>query len=44
VLEPRVLDLNDVVSELEPLLRRMVGEGVEVVTRLEPGLDSVRAD
>jgi PAS domain S-box-containing protein len=44
VLEPRVLDLNEVVADLEPLLRRMVGEHVELVTRLGPEVEPVRAD
>jgi PAS domain S-box-containing protein len=44
VLEPRVLDLNEVVADLEPLLRRMVGEHVELMTRLGPDVEPVRAD
>jgi len=44
VLQPRVLDLNVVVSETEPLLRPLVGEDTELRTRLDPHLGSVRAD
>jgi PAS domain S-box-containing protein len=44
VLQPRLLDLNAVVSEVEKLLRRLIGEDVELVTRLDPGLGSVKAD
>jgi two-component system cell cycle sensor histidine kinase/response regulator CckA len=44
VLQPQVLDLNSVVSDLEPMLRRLVEENIIVQTRLHPGLDQVRAD
>jgi PAS domain S-box-containing protein len=44
VLQPRVLDLNGVVQEMERMLRRLIGEDVELVTRLAPGLAQVRAD
>ena len=42
VLQPRVLDLNAVVSDMDSLLRRLIGEDVELVTMLEPDL-AVRA-
>ncbi|MGH7700016.1 MAG: PAS domain-containing protein, partial [Gemmatimonadales bacterium] len=44
VLAPKVLDLNAVVSGLEPMLRRVLGEDVEFATALAPGLGAVRAD
>jgi PAS domain S-box-containing protein len=44
VLQPRVLDLNAVVSDMDMMLRRLIGEDVELVTLLEPELGSVRAD
>ena len=44
VLEPRVLSLNDVVADVEKMLRRLIGEDVELVTRLAPHLGTVRAD
>jgi CheY-like chemotaxis protein len=39
-----VLDLNAVIEDAARMLRRVVGEPVDVTLRLEPGLDAVRAD
>jgi signal transduction histidine kinase len=44
ILQPQALDLNAVVLRLAPMLRRLIGEDVELVTELEPTLGSVRAD
>jgi PAS domain S-box-containing protein len=44
VLQPRVLDLNAVVSDMDMMLRRLIGEDVELVTMLEPELSSIQAD
>jgi CheY-like chemotaxis protein len=44
VLAPRVVDLNAVVAETQKLLRRLVGEDVEVVVAPGAGLGRVRVD
>jgi two-component system cell cycle sensor histidine kinase/response regulator CckA len=44
VVQPRVLDLNSVVSGVETMLRRLIGEDIELTTRLAPRLASVKAD
>jgi PAS domain S-box-containing protein len=44
ILEPKVLDLNDVVRDMEKMLTRLIGEDVKLATRLEPELGSVKAD
>ena len=44
VLQPRVLDLNAVVTDMDMMLRRLIGEDVELVTMLDPQLSAVRAD
>ena len=44
VLQPRVLDLNAVVSDMDMMLRRLIGEDVELVTLLDPDVSPVRAD
>ena len=44
VLAPRVLDLNEVVSQMGRLLLRTIGEDIELVLYLQPGLAPVFAD
>ena len=44
VLEPRVVNLNTTLSEIEKMLRRLLGEHIEVVTLLRPGLGLVKVD
>jgi PAS domain S-box-containing protein len=44
VLQPKVLDLNSLVSNMQTMLPRVIGEDVELVTVLEPRLGSVMAD
>jgi signal transduction histidine kinase len=44
LLQPRSLDLNQVVLELEKMLRRIVGEDLELKLELAPGLGLIRAD
>jgi PAS domain S-box-containing protein len=44
VLQPRVVDLNEVVRGIEPLLRRIIGETVTLVTIPHASIGRVRAD
>ncbi len=44
VVEPRVLDLNDVVAKMERMLKRITGEDIELATHFAPQLPSIRAD
>ena len=44
VLQPQVLSLNDVVRQTEAMLRRVLGEDVELAAELEPELWSARFD
>lgn len=44
VLQPRVMDLNEVVADIEKLLRRLIGEHIDLRTVLDPHLGPVRAD
>ena len=44
VLEMRLLDLNQVTSDFEPMLKRLIGEDIALYTGLAAGLPPVRAD
>jgi len=44
VLAPAVLDLNSLIVEMEKLLPRLIGEDIEVVMALDPGIGRVKAD
>jgi len=44
VLQPRVLDLNGIVTGVGKMLRRLIGEDIELVTLLDPALERVKAD
>jgi signal transduction histidine kinase len=44
VLEPRRLDLNVEVREAASMLRRLIGEAIELVLDLDPALGTVEAD
>jgi len=44
LLQPVVLDLNAVMRDTELMLRRIIGEDVHLVTRLEANLGAIRAD
>jgi PAS domain S-box-containing protein len=44
VLQPKVISLNSVVEGFDKMLRRLIGDEIEVRTVLEPNLDAVNAD
>jgi signal transduction histidine kinase len=44
VLEPKVLDTNRIVSDIESLLRRLIGENIDLATILASDLGRVKAD
>jgi PAS domain S-box-containing protein len=44
MLQPKVLSPNSAVRGIEALLRRLVGDRVDMVTRLSPGIGRIRAD
>lgn len=43
-VEPRNLDLNGIIRDLEPMLRRVIGEHIELAVVLDRGLWTARAD
>jgi PAS domain S-box-containing protein len=44
VLKPQVVELKSVVADIDPMLRRLIGEHIDVVTVHRAGVAHVRAD
>ena len=44
LLQPQVLNVNDVVGDMDTMLRRLIGENIEIVTVYGSGLSRVQAD
>ncbi len=44
IMEPQVLDLNGVAADIDKMLRRIIGEHIELKTSLAPGLWPVEVD
>ncbi len=44
VLEPRQLDINRILNDIRPLLRRLIGEDIDLVTRLDCDVGPIHAD
>jgi signal transduction histidine kinase len=44
ILAPRILNMNDVVTNVEKMLARLIGEDVELHTKLSPALKPISAD
>lgn len=44
IIEPRILSLNDLIIDMDRMLRRLIGEDIELVTLPAPDLWSVKVD
>jgi two-component system cell cycle sensor histidine kinase/response regulator CckA len=44
ILQPRVISINTLVANMKRLLRRLIGEDIDLVTKIDPDLGAVRAD
>jgi PAS domain S-box-containing protein len=44
VLQPKVLQLNAIVADVDKMLRRLIGEDIDALTLLEPSLGQIEAD
>jgi CheY-like chemotaxis protein len=44
ILQPQVVDLNAIVGNMQKMLRRLIGEDIELITHLDPALGQVKTD
>jgi len=44
IMQAKVLDLNSIVADMDKMLRRLIGEDVDLVTLLKSGLGQISAD
>ena len=44
MMKPRVVDLNGIVAGMDSMLRRLIGEDVDLLTALSPDLGQVKVD
>ena len=44
IIEPKIVDLNRLVVDTSTMIRSVIGEGIELVTLLEPGLYNAKVD
>uniref|UniRef100_A0A7C5EPD1 histidine kinase n=1 Tax=Desulfobacca acetoxidans TaxID=60893 RepID=A0A7C5EPD1_9BACT len=44
ILQPEVLNLNEVIEQITGLLQRLIGEDIELITVLDPELGAVKVD
>jgi PAS domain S-box-containing protein len=44
LLQPKVINVNFTVTEVDKMLRRLIGEQITLITRLAPELGNIRAD
>ncbi len=44
ILQPKVLDLNSIVTDISKILQRVIGEDVNILTVLDPDLKHIEAD
>jgi two-component system cell cycle sensor histidine kinase/response regulator CckA len=44
LLQPKVLDINAVIADVEPMLKRLIGEDIEIVLSLDASIAPVRID
>src|ERR1700694_6099868 len=44
ILQPLPIDLNDVVMDMNKMLRRLIGEDIRLTAKLDPALQRIKAD
>ncbi len=44
ILQPKVINLNSIVEEMKDMLKRLIGEDIDLITLLDPQLGTIKAD
>jgi two-component system cell cycle sensor histidine kinase/response regulator CckA len=44
VLQPQLMNLNEVVTQIQKMLKRLIGEDIDLVMDLAPELETIRSD
>jgi two-component system, cell cycle sensor histidine kinase and response regulator CckA len=44
ILQPEILDLNAVIENMSSMLRRMIGENIDFISKTQPDLGKINAD
>lgn len=44
IMQPQIIDLNSTVADSARMLRRLIGEHIELLTNLQPGLPKIEID
>jgi signal transduction histidine kinase/ActR/RegA family two-component response regulator len=44
VLQPEILNLNNAVANMDRMMRRLIGEDIDLLVKLDPDLDNVKFD
>ena len=44
IMKPKIINLNQTVADIKKMLERLIGEDIEIVTRLSPDLGQISAD
>jgi len=44
ILQPRLINLNELITDIEKMLRSLIEENIELITKLEPEIKQIKAD
>jgi PAS domain S-box-containing protein len=44
ILQPAPLNFNEILVQFENMMRRIIGEGIDIATKFDPNLDIIKAD
>jgi PAS domain S-box-containing protein len=44
ILQPRLINLNELITDLEKMLKRLIEENIDLITKLEPEIKQIEAD